>query len=845
VREAEITARNLSSRKPRPADAQCAWHRIIAPLVAWFLFSGVISSWGGDPASVLTDLPTWLKQFDATVVSPEERQAAARMIEEDVQHRLRESNERSSAEWKSITSRAEWEQFRSAKLAALRNSLGQPATPAPLHPRVTGALSGQGYRIENVVFQSRPGLWITANLYRPDKPRPSMPGILISHAHHTPKEHGELQDMGVTWARAGCLVLLMDHLGHGERRQHPFRSAADYARPFQVTRQDYYFRYDVGIQLHLVGESLMGWLVWDLMRGVDLLLAQENIDPKRIILLGAVAGGGDPAAVAAALDERITAAVPFNFGGPQPETRYPLPEEAETWFNYAGSGSWESTRNLRRSAADGFLPWVIVGSIAPRRLVYGHEFSWDRERDPVWKRLQTIYGFYQSPDHLAFTHGRGELRGQPPEATHCTHIGPAQRRLIHAAFKEWFGIDVTNESPDRHPAQALLAMTPDAERELQPKKLTEILSALATERIERVRQQRSALPLDQLRREVQADWSRLLGDVAAPTATPARNLNPNLNLARSGETKSKITIKSKIKNDAPEEMRQFSIERIVLTVEPSVLVPVLLLKPESVSADERARKPPVVVVVAQAGKQRLLNEQSSELAALLESGMAVCLPDLRGTGESAPSAGRGRRSEATSLSSTELMLGGTILGAQLRDLRAVIAWLRTRDDLDARQLSLWGDSVTQPNPPETNFQIPRDDDDALPKPPEPPGGLLALLAALYEDDVRAVYVHGGLASFESVLTKHLVLIPHDAVVPGALTIGDVSDLMAALAPRRVRLEGMVDGWNRTLSAPDLARAFQLAATSYRASGAAAQFSFSPERTSCVQWFTDGNAGRSR
>src|SRR5438128_9275570 len=122
VREAEITARNLASRKPRPADAQCAWHRIIAPLVAWFLFSGVISSWGGDPASVLTDLPTWLKQFDATVVSPEERQAAARMIEEDVQHRLRESNERSSAEWKSITSRAEWEQFRSAKLAALRNS---------------------------------------------------------------------------------------------------------------------------------------------------------------------------------------------------------------------------------------------------------------------------------------------------------------------------------------------------------------------------------------------------------------------------------------------------------------------------------------------------------------------------------------------------------------------------------------------------------------------------------------------------------------------------------------------------------------------------------------------------
>ena len=70
---------------------------------------------------------------------------------------------------------------------------------------------------------------------------------------------------------------------------------------------------------------------------------------------------------------------------------------------------------------------------------YGHEFSWDRERDPVWKRLQTIFGFYQEPGNLAFTHGRGGLRGQPPDATHCTHIGPPHRKLIHEAFAKWSG----------------------------------------------------------------------------------------------------------------------------------------------------------------------------------------------------------------------------------------------------------------------------------------------------------------------------------------------------------------------------------------------------------------------
>ena len=35
-----------------------------------------------------------------------------------------------------------------------------------------------------------------------------MPGLLIVHSHHRDKTHGELQDMGMTWARAGCLVLV-------------------------------------------------------------------------------------------------------------------------------------------------------------------------------------------------------------------------------------------------------------------------------------------------------------------------------------------------------------------------------------------------------------------------------------------------------------------------------------------------------------------------------------------------------------------------------------------------------------------------------------------------------------
>ena len=143
-------------------------------------------------------------------------------------------------------------------------------------------------------------------------------------------------------------------------------------------------------------------VVWDLMRGVDVLLKQPTIDKDRIILLGAVAGGGDPAGVTAALDPRIACVVPFNFGGWQPESR--VLENPDRDFEWFGDGYWESTRGLYRSISGGFFPWVIVGSVAPRRLIHAHEFAWDMKRDPVFKRYQTLFDWYKV-DGLAAAYG--------------------------------------------------------------------------------------------------------------------------------------------------------------------------------------------------------------------------------------------------------------------------------------------------------------------------------------------------------------------------------------------------------------------------------------------------------
>src|SRR5262249_23036922 len=134
-----------------------------------------------------------------------------------------------------------------------------------------------------------------------------------------------------------------------------------------------------------------------------------------------------------------------------------------------------------------------------------------------------------------------------------------------------------------------------------------------------------------------------------------------------------------------------SLERTLLEVEPGSHVPLLLLLPPH----EEGKRVPVVVGVAQAGKAAVLKQRADIIAELLEKGTAVCLADVRGTGETQPGSGRGRTSSATAIAASELMLGQTLVGSRLRDLRSVLAHLRQRPDLDSKRILLWGDSFAR------------------------------------------------------------------------------------------------------------------------------------------------------
>ncbi len=138
----------------------------------------------------------------------------------------------------------------------------------------------------------------------------------------------------------------------------------------------------------------------------------------------------------------------------------------------------------------------------------------------------------------------------------------------------------------------------------------------------------------------------------------------------------------------------------------------------------------------------------------------------------------------------------------MRDLRSVLQFLRSRKDVDAGRIALWGDSFAPVNPTGQDLAAPFDVAGG-PKLSEPLGGLLVLFTALLENekDIRAVYARGTLVSYESLLESPYIYAPHDVIIPGAIPAGDLPLVVDALAQRKLLLTRLVDGQNR-LVRPD-------------------------------------------
>ncbi len=174
-----------------------------------------------------------------------------------------------------------------------------PNDHSPLNAKAVGTLDEDGFRIEKLIYDSRSGYHVTANLYLPPGKGP-FPAI-IYHAGHAPFGKAEAFSLASNLARNGIAVLAYDPLGAGERLQaiNP-ETGKSWAGPDEHSQAQ--------IPISPIGGHVARYMIWDAMRGIDYLTSRPDIDPGRIGSYGC-SGGGTLSAYLTALDTRVKAGV--------------------------------------------------------------------------------------------------------------------------------------------------------------------------------------------------------------------------------------------------------------------------------------------------------------------------------------------------------------------------------------------------------------------------------------------------------------------------------------------------------------------------------------------------------
>jgi cephalosporin-C deacetylase-like acetyl esterase len=177
----------------------------------------------------------------------------------------------------------------------------------PLNPRITGVVERESYKIEKLIFESRPNFLVTANLYIP-KGRPfPLPGIIGTCGHSSNGKASEFyQGFSQGLVRQGYVVLIYDPISQGERLQYP--NEALKSKIGVGVREHLY----AGNQQFLVDEFMGSWRAWDGIRALDYLLTRDEVDPKHIGVTGN-SGGGTMTTWLCGVERRWTMAAPSCF----------------------------------------------------------------------------------------------------------------------------------------------------------------------------------------------------------------------------------------------------------------------------------------------------------------------------------------------------------------------------------------------------------------------------------------------------------------------------------------------------------------------------------------------------
>ena len=291
------------------------------------------------------------------------------------------------------------ERKRLVRAKLLEDLGGLPDYHGPLHARIIGRIHNDSYTVEKVIYESLPGFYITANVYRPNRPG-RYPGVLLQ-AGHTQEGKPENQRVAANLALKGFVVLCFDPIGQGERVQTYSRQINAPLTGWSVPEH-----VEMAAQTLLINQGLARYFIWDAMRSLDYLSTRPDVDASHLGSAGC-SGGGALTTFTGALDPRLKVVIPgcypasfrvlFSTMGPDAEMIFP---------NLLASGL-DTADFVEQSAP---VPWLLETTETDE-----YHFSHEGVR-LVYDEARRWYSLYHAEENLGYPDGPRLSRpasGQP------------------------------------------------------------------------------------------------------------------------------------------------------------------------------------------------------------------------------------------------------------------------------------------------------------------------------------------------------------------------------------------------------------------------------------------------
>lgn len=342
------------------------------------------------------------------------------MVHANLLRRVRAFAQQRRERLDAVKTQADAQRYRQQVRTLLRQCFGKFPARTPLMPRVTGVVERPTYTIEKVMFQSRPGLWVTANLYLPRSSdgKKKFPAVLGSCGHAGEgKAAGPYQSFARALAHNGFVCLIYDPIGQGER--HQYLDLGNYCGPVcehQIA----------GNAMSLVGDFFGTWRAWDGIRALDYLLSRPEVDRNHVGMTGN-SGGGTLTTYIAMLDDRFTMTAASCLGSDYVtnlENELPCDSEQNP------PGAISSLLNY----ADFFIAQAPRPTII---LTQSEDFFDIRGLKNIHADAQKIYGLYGQKNSVRIKLGTGQ-HGYSPEL----------REAMVRFFREVVGYKKDYSEPD-------------------------------------------------------------------------------------------------------------------------------------------------------------------------------------------------------------------------------------------------------------------------------------------------------------------------------------------------------------------------------------------------------------